>query len=300
MNVEGQDCGLDASAPVELSFVDRWIIGELQRTEAEVAQAFAEYRLDNAANAIYSFVWNEYCDWYLELTKVQLASGKDAQSRGTRRTLVRVLETLLRLAHPIIPFITEELWQKVAVVAGKRAAGEETSVMIQPYPVAQPERIDAAADAQMALTKALIDAVRNLRGEMNLSPALKVPLAVSGPAETVAAVAPYLAQLARLTEVKHVADLDEQARGSAAPVAIVGDFRLMLVIEVDVAAERERLSKEIARLEGETTKATAKLGNESFVARAPAAVVAQERERLASFESLLIKLREQLAKLPTA
>ncbi len=300
MNVEGKDCGLDASLPVELSFVDRWIIGELQRTEAEVTKAFAEYRLDNAANAIYSFVWNEYCDWYLELTKVQLAGGNEAQQRGTRRTLVRVLETLLRLAHPIIPFITEELWQKVAVVAGKRAEGEETSVMVQTYPVAQPEKIDPAADAQMALTKQLIDAVRNLRGEMNLSPALKVPLAVSGPADTVATVAPYLAQLARLAEVKHVADVDEEAKGSTAPVAIVADFKLMLVIEVDVAAERERLAKEVARLEGEIAKAEAKLGNESFVARAPAAVVAQERERLAGFGALLEKVREQAAKLPKA
>jgi valyl-tRNA synthetase len=152
----------------------------------------------------------------------------------------------------------------------------------------------------MALTKRLIDAVRNLRGEMALSPALKVPLAMSGPADTVAAVAPYLAQLARLAEVKHVAEVDEEARGSTAPVAIVGDYKLMLVIEVDVAAERERLAKEIARLEGEIAKANAKLGNESFVARAPAAVVAQERERLASFGALLEKVREQFAKLPRA
>jgi valyl-tRNA synthetase len=252
------------------------------------------------ANAIYSFAWNEYCDWYLELAKVQLAGGNEAQQRGTRRTLLRVLEAALRLAHPVIPFITEELWQKVAVLAGRRADDEQTSVMIQPYPKSDPAKIDATADADVAALKQLTDAARNLRGEMNLSPAVKVPLAVSGPAERVEFFAPYLAALARLSEVKHVADFSDAAKGSAAPVAVVGEYRLMLVIEVDVAAERERLGKEIARLEGEIRKAEGKLGNDSFVARAPAAVVAQERERLAGFSGTLAKVREQLARLPAA
>jgi valyl-tRNA synthetase len=301
MNSAGRDCGLDPSLPVELSAADRWIIGELQRVEAEMEKGFAEYRLDNAANAIYAFVWNEYCDWYVELAKVQLAAGNEAQQRGTRRTLVRVLEAALRLAHPIIPFITEELWQKVSVLAGKRAAGEETSVMIQPYPQSDASKIDAAADAEVRLLKQLVDATRNLRGEMNLSPAVKVPLSASGPQGMLAAIAPYLAALARLTEVKHATDLAQATNaGAAAPVAVIGEYRLMLVIEVDVAAERERLGKEIARLEAEIVKAEGKLGNESFVARAPAAVVAQERERLAGFSGTLAKMREQLARLPTA
>ncbi|HXF44897.1 MAG TPA: valine--tRNA ligase [Burkholderiaceae bacterium] len=297
MNCEGQDCGLDAAAPVELSFVDRWIVGELQRTEAEVERAFAEYRLDQVAASIYRFVWDEYCDWYVELAKVQLQSGNAAQQRGTRRTLLRVLEAALRLAHPLIPFVTEELWQKVSVLAGKRRADDETSVMIQPYPQAEPARIDAAADAEVALLKRVTDAVRNLRGEMNLSPAQKVPLVASGPAAKVAAFAPYVAALARLSEVKQVADFDAAKDARAAPIAVVEDFKLMLAIEVDVAAERERLGKEIARLENEIRKAQSKLGNASFVERAPPAVVAQEKERLANFGATLAKVREQYARL---
>jgi valyl-tRNA synthetase len=308
MNIEGKDTGLDSALPVELSAADRWIIGELQRLEATVAQGFAEYRLDNVANAIYSFAWNEYCDWYLELAKVQLqaatATGNEAASaaraRGTRRTLVRVLEALLRLAHPIIPFVTEELWQTVSVPAGKRKPGEATSVMIQPYPKSEPAKIDAAADADIALLKRLIEACRTLRGEMKLGPDKRVPLAVNGPTEAIARFAPYLQALAKLSEVTPVADLAAANPAGVAPVVVVDDFKLMLVIEVDLAAERERLQKEIARLECEITKAQGKLGNANFVERAPAAVVAQEKERLAGFVSTLEKVREQYGRLNAA
>jgi valyl-tRNA synthetase len=302
MNTEERDCGLDASAAVELSAADRWIIGELQRAEAAVAQGFAEYRLDNVANAIYSFVWNEYCDWYVELAKVQLANGGEAAQRGTRRTLVRVLEALLRLAHPVVPFITEELWQKVAVLAGKRVAGDETSIMVQPYPKAEPAKIDSAADAEIALLKRVVNAMRNLRSELNLSPAQKVPLVASGDARALSAWAPSLQALARLSDVQVVADVNAAGNGSgaAAPIKVVDDFRLMLKIEVDVGAERERLQKEAARYESEIRKAEGKLGNASFVERAPAAVVEQEKERLDGFRATLAKVREQLGRLPGA
>jgi valyl-tRNA synthetase len=298
MNAEGRDCGLDQTLPAELTAVDRWIIGELQRTEAAVAEGYADYRLDNVANSIYSFVWNEYCDWYLELAKVQLATGSEAQQRGTRRTLVRVLEVALRLAHPVIPFITEELWQPVSVLAGKRRADQQSSVMLQPFPRPQEEKIDAAADRQITLLKAMVDALRNLRSEMGLSPAQKVPLLASGDATALAAVAPYMQALARLSEVQVVADINTAAGGTPAPIKVVDEFRLMLKIEVDVAAERDRLGKEVARLENEIRKAEGKLGNAGFVERAPAAVVTQERERLAAFAATLAKVREQFDRLP--
>lgn len=299
MNVEGKDCGTGATAGLEktLTVVDRWILARLNETVKDVRRAYADYRLDNAANAIYSFVWTEFCDWYLELTKVQL-KGDEAMQRGTRHTLVTVLETILRLAHPIIPFITEELWQKVSVTAGVRAADEETSVMIQSYPEVRPELEDAEALDRMALVQSMVDSVRNLRSEMKLAPSTRVPLVVSGPADVCAEAAPYLQALARLEAVERVEELDN--RGALAPVAIVGDFKLMLKVEIDVAAERARLTKEIERLEAQVKQCEAKLGNERFVARAPAEVVATEKERLANFTSLLEKQREQLAKLPAA
>jgi valyl-tRNA synthetase len=318
MNTEDKDCGMDEHTAqqcvpdgyLQFSKPDRWIVSELQRVEAEVEKNLAEYRFDTAARAVYEFVWNEYCDWYLELAKVQLQSSDEAVQRGTRRTLLRVLETALRLAHPIIPFITEELWQKVAPLAkryGDRGVqtleaealataveNKQYSLMLQPYPIAQLEKIDNDADQFVSQVKAMVDACRALRGEMSISPAARVPLVASGDSEQLTQIAPYLQALAKLTNVEVAAVLPAD---SIAPVQIVGETRLMLKVEIDIAAEKERLGKEASRLEGEITKANAKLGNAGFVDRAPPAVVTQERERVAGFEALLQKMREQLVKL---
>ncbi|MCP5279610.1 MAG: valine--tRNA ligase [Thiobacillus sp.] len=289
MNCEGQDTGLDEALPLEFSFADRWILGRLDQAVAEVRAGFDQYRFDMVARAIYEFVWDEYCDWYLELAKVQINGGGEAAQRATRRTLVRVLETLLRLAHPVIPYITEELWQAVAPLAG---AKQTESLMRAAYPKVG-GLADAAAQAEIARLKDLIGATRNLRSEMGLSPAQKVPLYVEGDMERVGIYGPYMAALARLSEVQAFTRLPE----GDAPVAVVGDWRVMLHVEIDREAEIARLDKEIARLEGETRKAQGKLGNASFVDKAPAAVVEQEQQRLADFTATLEKVKAQRQRL---
>ncbi len=303
MNCEGQDCGLDTAQGctneyLHFSQADRWIVSLLQKTEAEVAKGFAEYRLDNVANTLYDFVWNAFCDWYLEIAKVQIQTGNAAQQRATRRTLIRVLEAILRLAHPIIPFVTEALWQVVAPIAGLKG----DSIAVAAYPQAQPEKIDEAAEAYVARLKNMVDACRTLRGEMGVSPAQRLPLlAVGDSAEATAflrANADVLKNLAKLSEVKVFdAEAPWQAAAQSAPVSVVGDARLALFVEVDVAAEKARLAKEAARLQGEIAKANAKLGNEAFCAKAPAAVLEQEKKRVADFGATLACIQEQLARL---
>ncbi len=314
MNTEGQDCGLKEHTKAEcqpggpfhgymrFSQADRWIAGELQRVEAAVAQGFADYRLDNVANAIYAFVWDEYCDWYLEIAKVQIAeatkTGSEAEQRATRRTLIRTLEAVLRLLHPLAPFITAELWEVVAPVAGVKHT--ETIVTAR-YPEAQLGKIDPQADAWVARLKAVAAEVRRLRSEMGLQPGERVPLLCLGDEAFVQSAAPVLKALARLAEILPLADEAAFAAATqAAPVAVNGELRLALHVQIDVAAEIARQQKEVARLRGEIAKADAKLGNESFVARAPAAVVEQERARLADFRQTLARLEEQLARLQKA
>jgi len=298
MNTEGQDNGFGAAScdagGRKFSQADRWIVSQLQRTEAEVERAFEDYRFDLAAKAIYEFVWDQYCDWYLEIAKVQIQNGTEAEQRATRRTLLRVLETILRLAHPIIPFITEEIWQTVAPMTELKDKSRGTeSIMLQAYPQADLEKIDEQAEVWVATLKTAVEACRSLRGEMGISPASKVPLIAAGDAEQLASYAPYLKALAKLEDVAIVNELPE----ADAPVMLAGDFKLMLKVEIDVAAEKERLGKEITRLQAEIAKANGKLNNESFVARAPAAVVEQEKARVAEFSASLDKLTAQLAKL---
>jgi len=313
MNCEGQDCGLAEHSKAEcapggafhgymrFSAADRWISSELQRVEAAVEQGFADYRLDLVAQALYTFVWDEYCDWYLEIAKVQLQTGDASVQRATRRTLIRTLEAALRLLHPLIPFITAELWERVAPVAGRKPAGDTLGVIAAPYPKAQLERVDASADAWVAQLKALVTACRALRSEMNLSPAQRVPLIVQGDAAFVRSAEDVLRSLARLQEVRLLED--EAAFAAAtrtAPVSVCGALRIALHVEVDVQAEHERLTREIARLQAEIDRAQARLANESFVARAPQAVVAQERERLQGFTTSLERLRDQAARLTSS
>ena len=294
MNCEGYDCDSSGDSSDARSTADRWIVSRLQKTEGQVEKGFADYRLDTVANTLYDFVWNEYCDWYLEIAKVQIQTGNPEQQRATRRTLVRVLEAILRLAHPIIPFVTEALWQAVAPVAQKTGA----SIAVAPYPQAQAANIDEAAEAEMARFKQLVDACRNLRGEMNVSPAQRLPLFALGDAGFIRAHAPALQALAKLSEVKVFdAEANWAAAAQAAPVAVVGDARLALFMEVDVAAEKARLAKEAGRLEGEIAKANGKLSNQAFVAKAPPAVIDQEKKRVAEFTAALDKLRDQLQRL---
>ncbi|SDY33780.1 valine--tRNA ligase [Nitrosomonas sp. Nm58] len=290
MNCEGQDTGLDDTLPLAFSHADKWIIGRLQQAEHSVAQAFNGYRFDLAAREIYEFIWDEYCDWYVEFAKVQLNFGSDAEQRTTRRVLVRVLETALRLAHPVIPFVTEELWQKVAPLAGKQGK----NIICQPYPLADLTRIDEEVSSRIALLKEIINACRGLRGEMKLSPAARIPLLIEGDQSALAGFSAYLMALAKLSNVEIMPNGFPDAD---APIAVVGEFRLLLKIEIDVSAERERLQKEILRLEVEISKARAKLDNPDFVQRAPEKVVTQERGRLAGFNAMLSKLIEQLQRL---
>ena len=289
MNTENQDCGQDETQPLAYTFADQWIIGRLQQTEAAAAEAFETYRFDLAAQTLYEFVWNDYCDWYIELAKVQIQTGCPTTQRTTRRTLVRVLEATLRLLHPIIPFITEELWQAVAPLANAKTTD---SIMLAAYPKADPEKIVQAAFDQMAQLQDLIGAVRNLRGEMGIAPNVKAPLFVEGSVPE--ALLKYLPALTRLTEAKTVDRLPEN---EDAPVAVCNGTRLMLKVEIDKAAETARLSKEAEKLQKALDKLNAKLAKPGYVDKAPAHLVEKDKAELAELEEKMAKVQSALAKL---
>ena len=290
MNTEDKDCGQDEMQPLAFTFADQWIIGKLQQAEAAVAEAFETYRFDLAAQTLYEFVWNEYCDWYIELAKVQIQTGCPTTQRTTRRTLVRVLETILRLLHPIMPFITEELWQVVAPLANAKTAD---SIMLAAYPQADKEQIVQTAFDKMAALKDLVEEVRKLRGEMGIAPNVKAPLFVEGSAE-LEGLLKYLPSLTRLTEAKLVDSLPE---AEDAPVAVCNGARLMLKVEIDKAAETARLSKEAEKLQKALDKLNAKLSKPGYTEKAPAHLVEKDKADLAELEDKMAKVEGQLAKL---
>lgn len=290
MNTEDKDCGQDEMQPLAFTFADQWIIGKLQQAEAAVAEAFETYRFDLAAQTLYEFVWNEYCDWYIELAKVQIQTGCPTTQRTTRRTLVRVLETILRLLHPIMPFITEELWQVVAPLANAKTAD---SIMLAAYPQTDKEQIVQTAFDKMAALKDLVEEVRKLRGEMGIAPNVKAPLFVEGSAE-LEGLLKYLPSLTRLTEAKLVDNLPE---AEDAPVAVCNGARLMLKVEIDKAAETARLSKEAEKLQKALDKLNAKLSKPGYTEKAPSHLVEKDKADLAELEDKMAKVQNQLAKL---
>lgn len=292
MNTENQDCGYGATAaePRGYSFPDMWIVGRLNQTIEQVTQAYETYRFDLAAETLYSFVWNDYCDWYLELAKVQLQTGCASRQRATRHTLLRVLEVALRLLHPIIPFITEELWQTVAPMCDAKTAD---SIMLARFPEADGGDIVQTAFEQMTVLQDLIGAVRNLRGEMGIQPNVKAPLFVES-ADDLADYLKYLPMMTRLTEARQVAALPES---EDAPIAVCNGARLMLKVEIDKAAETARLSKEAEKLQKALDKLNTKLSKPGYTEKAPAHLVEKDKADLAELEDKMAKVQNQLAKL---
>jgi valyl-tRNA synthetase len=294
MNCENEDCGVAAESEVTLSLADRWIISKLQETEDNVAKAVGNYRFDHASQALYEFVWNEYCDWYLELSKPVLWDDKASESakRGTRRTLIRVLEACLRLLHPFMPFITEEIWQTVGPLAGK--SGD--TIMLQPYPVSDHKAIDKAANADIEWLKHVIVGIRNIRGEMNISPATELTVLLKNGSEQdktrLDENRQFLTKLAKLSEIRWL-EVTEEA--PVAATALVGDLEILVPMSglIDQDAELARLAKEAEKLAKDLSRLTGKLNNASFIENAPADVVAKEREKMLALENALSKLQAQ-------
>ncbi len=294
MNCEGQDCGQD-DGDYQLSLADRWIISRLQEAERTVAESIAGYRFDLASQAVYEFVWNEYCDWYLELSKPVLwdDNAPAALKKGTRRTLIRVLETTLRMAHPMMPFITEEIWQRVKSLAG----AEGDTIMLQPYPVADESRIDSGATADIEWIKKVIVGIRNIRGEMNIPPGKLLPVFFkNGDTEDQRRMEENRHYLTRLANLESVTWLTPADSAPMSATALAGTMEILVPMAglIDKTAEMTRLGKEIDRLQKDIQRTQGKLGNEKFVSNAPAAVVEKERDKLASAHAALDKMQQQL------
>jgi valyl-tRNA synthetase len=291
MNCDEEDNGFGKCVDGYLSFsqADRWIVSKLQRTLKNIERAYSEYRFDLVAQELYQFIWDEFCDWYLEFAKVQIQQGNESEKRATRRTLLSTLESILRLAHPVIPFITEEIWQIIIPLIRK----DHESITLEKFPKSREEKIDEHSIEWVSTLKKLIDNVRSLRSEMNISPANKIPLALSGNKKELEEYLPYLISLAKLSDAKITADLPEKE----APVAIVSNYKVMLNIEVDKEAEAIRLKKEIEKAEIDLNKAGIKLNNKNFVSKAPKEIIKQEEERLKKFTEHKDKLVQQLKKL---
>ncbi len=301
LNSEDKDCGQDGGE-IELSTADRWIISRLQQTEAEVERAIGQYRLDRAANAIYEFTWNEYCDWYLELSKPVLYSDKSSEAalRGTRRTLVRVLETILRLSHPIMPFITEEIWQRVAPLAGKMITDRESSIMLEPYPSADESKIDQQADREMEWVKAFVLGIRSIRGEMDIAPGKPLPVLIqNGDDKDIALISTHTSTLHALARLESIKILEDGADAPESATALVGEMQILIPIAglIDKEAEIERLDREIGKVDKEITRISGKLGNANFIDRAPEAVVEKERNRLQEMQGQQQQLQVQREKI---
>ena len=302
MNAQGEngdeDCGQDNSDDYRLTLADRWIVSRLQQAETEVTTAIDSYRFDLAAQALYDFVWNEYCDWYLELSKPVLwdENGDPAIQKGTRRTLVRVLEAVLRLAHPMLPFITEEIWQNIAPLAGITLNPQGDTIMLQPFPVADQSKVDSEADADIEWVKNVIIGVRNVRGEMNISPAKDLPIYMArGDATAKRRLEENRQFLSKLASLESITWLDDPADAPLCATALAGDLEILVPMAglIDVDAELARLDREIDKIGIEAKKLTGKLSNPKFVDNAPAEVVAKERQRLEDFEGSLTQLQEK-------
>jgi valyl-tRNA synthetase len=293
MNTETLDDGA-----TEYSAADRWIRARIDETTRQMHKHFSTYRLDLAVQAVYDFTWREFCDWYLELSKPVLQSDEssEAMQRGTRRTLVDVLEGILRLLHPLMPFITEEIWGQVA----GRAGLDGDTIMLRPYPEPNDDAADAAAIADIEWVKQFILGIRQIRGEMDISPGKTLPVLLQHAGNADERRATEHAQLLqRVGRVESISILKEGEQPPAAATALLGDMRLLVPMKglIDVDAERARLDKQMERTKAELSKADGKLGNEKFVNNAPAAVVTQERERVVEFEKTIVQLTEQLQKL---